>query len=184
MTPKEIGAIIKEARLSKKMTQNEVVGNFITRNMLSQIENGTATPSIKTLQYLAQQLDLSLSQFDMDETHNDHNSNIYNTMVTHWKLAKTYYCNKDYENCLEQLTEFTEENDIFYDEGCALTALCYLKLAILHGENNDIKEAMQCADNANHYAQLGIFKNQQIITESVLLLNSLAEQYQKKQQLQ
>ena len=40
MTPEERGRRIKEARISKKMTQSEVVGTFITRNMLSQIESG------------------------------------------------------------------------------------------------------------------------------------------------
>lgn len=49
----ELGKRIREARLSKKMTQSEVVGTFITRNMLSQIESGTATPSFKTLEYLS-----------------------------------------------------------------------------------------------------------------------------------
>jgi len=37
-----LGSRIKEARLAKKLTQTEVVGSFITRNMLSQIESGTA----------------------------------------------------------------------------------------------------------------------------------------------
>ena len=40
----ELGRRLKAARLAKKMTQSEVVGDFITRNMLSQIESGTATP--------------------------------------------------------------------------------------------------------------------------------------------
>lgn len=44
-----LGKRIKEARLAKKMTQSEVVGDFITRNMLSQIESGSATPSVKPL---------------------------------------------------------------------------------------------------------------------------------------
>ena len=35
MNPSLLGKKIKEARLAKKMTQKEVVGNFITRNMLS-----------------------------------------------------------------------------------------------------------------------------------------------------
>lgn len=52
MTPEERGRRIKEARISKKMTQSEVVGTFITRNMLSQIESGAAAPSLKTLEYL------------------------------------------------------------------------------------------------------------------------------------
>ena len=58
MNPSLLGKKIKEARLAKKMTQKEVVGNFITRNMLSQIESGNAMPSLKTLKYLSQVLDL------------------------------------------------------------------------------------------------------------------------------
>lgn len=46
----ELGRRLKAARLSKKMTQSDVVGTFITRNMLSQIESGSATPSMKTLE--------------------------------------------------------------------------------------------------------------------------------------
>ena len=57
-----LGSRIKEARLAKKLTQTEVVGSFITRNMLSQIASGTATPSIKTLTYLAGVLELPVEQ--------------------------------------------------------------------------------------------------------------------------
>ena len=52
MEKNTLGKRIKEARLAKKMTQSEVVGDFITRNMLSQIESGAATPSLKSLEYL------------------------------------------------------------------------------------------------------------------------------------
>ena len=58
MNTKELGHRIKEARIAKKMTQSQVVGDFITRNMLSQIENGTALPSVKTLKYLADVLNI------------------------------------------------------------------------------------------------------------------------------
>ncbi len=58
-----LGNKIKEARIAKKMTQSEVVGDFITRNMLSKIENDAAAPSIKTLEYLAEVLDVPLSYF-------------------------------------------------------------------------------------------------------------------------
>ena len=68
MDAKIVGQKIKEARLSKKMTQAEVVGTFITRNMLSQIESGTAMPSMKTLAYLSTVLDLPLSSLLNEET--------------------------------------------------------------------------------------------------------------------
>ena len=58
MKQPELGKRLKEARISRKMTQSEVVGTFITRNMLSQIESGNAMPSVKTLQYLAEVLDI------------------------------------------------------------------------------------------------------------------------------
>ena len=57
-----LGRRIREARLAKKMTQSEVVGTFITRNMLSQIESGSASPSIKTLEYLSKVLEIPLPE--------------------------------------------------------------------------------------------------------------------------
>ncbi|WDV45885.1 helix-turn-helix transcriptional regulator [Clostridiaceae bacterium M8S5] len=58
-----IGKRVREARLRLKMTQSEVAGNFITRNMLSKIENDVAMPSIKTIEYLASVLDQKVSYF-------------------------------------------------------------------------------------------------------------------------
>lgn len=62
-----LGKRIKEARLAKKMTQSEVVGDFITRNMLSQIESGSATPSVKTLEYLCKVLEIEPNTLLPDE---------------------------------------------------------------------------------------------------------------------
>ena len=61
MNAVKMGKRLREARLAKKMTQAEVVDGFITRNMLSQIESGSATPSMKTLEFLAERLDLSMA---------------------------------------------------------------------------------------------------------------------------
>jgi transcriptional regulator with XRE-family HTH domain len=57
-----LGRKLKEARLAKKMTQSDVVGNYITRNMLSQIESGAALPSIRTLEYLSGVLGVPMSE--------------------------------------------------------------------------------------------------------------------------
>ena len=45
------------------MTQAQLAGDGITRNMLSLIENDMATPSLQTLQYLSERLDVSPSYF-------------------------------------------------------------------------------------------------------------------------
>ena len=82
MDPKLLGQRIKEARLAKKMTQAEVVGSFITRNMLSQIESGTAVPSVKTLTYLAEVLELPPSVLLPEVSEGGDSSNEEGTSVS------------------------------------------------------------------------------------------------------
>ena len=53
-----IGEKIKALRQSKLMTQAELAGNQITRNMLSSIEHGTALPSLPTALYIADRLNV------------------------------------------------------------------------------------------------------------------------------
>ncbi len=55
----DIGGKIKKLRTAKMMTQSELAGNEITRNMLSRIENGAANPSLETICYLAERLRVS-----------------------------------------------------------------------------------------------------------------------------
>ena len=58
-----LGEKIKQARLEVGLSQRQLCGERITRNMLSQIENGSARPSMDTLIYLAQQLGRPVSWF-------------------------------------------------------------------------------------------------------------------------
>lgn len=67
-----LGQKIRELRLSKQMTQKELAGDFITRNMLSQIENDSATPSMKTISYLAASLGKPIGYF-VDKGHSEIN---------------------------------------------------------------------------------------------------------------
>ncbi|MED3037475.1 helix-turn-helix transcriptional regulator [Bacillus tropicus] len=56
-----LGEKIKALRKEKKLTQTELAGSEMTKSMLSQIENGKATPSMKTLQYIAEKLECETS---------------------------------------------------------------------------------------------------------------------------
>ncbi len=58
-----LGEKLKEARLAAGLSQRQLCGEKITRNMLSQIENGTARPSMDTLQYLADRLEKPVGYF-------------------------------------------------------------------------------------------------------------------------
>lgn len=70
MSDMTLGQKVRELRLAKQLTQRELAGDFITRNMLSQIENGSAMPSMKTMEYLAEKLGKSIGYFldDKKET--------------------------------------------------------------------------------------------------------------------
>lgn len=59
----ELGEKIRRARLDAGLSQRQLCGEEITRNMLSLIENGAARPSMKTLKVLAQRLGKPISYF-------------------------------------------------------------------------------------------------------------------------
>ena len=59
----EMGERIKAARLEKGLSQRQLCGEYMTRNMLSLIENGAARPSMDTLEFLAKQLGKTVSFF-------------------------------------------------------------------------------------------------------------------------
>ena len=59
----ELGKRIRQARLEAGLSQRQLCGEQITRNMLSQIENGSARPSMDTLRYLAAQLGKPIGYF-------------------------------------------------------------------------------------------------------------------------
>jgi len=63
----ELGEKLRQARLEAGLSQRQLCGEEITRNMLSLIENGSAKPSMKSLQYLAGRLGKSVSYF-LEET--------------------------------------------------------------------------------------------------------------------
>ena len=59
----DIGSKLRQARLDAGLSQRQLCGEVITRNMLSLIENGSARPSMDTLAYLAEQLGKPMSFF-------------------------------------------------------------------------------------------------------------------------
>lgn len=63
----ELSQKLKQARMDAGLSQKALCGDRITRNMLSQIENGSARPSMDTLRYLAGRLNKSVSYFLEDD---------------------------------------------------------------------------------------------------------------------
>ena len=63
-----IGERLRQARLEAGLSQRSLCENIITRNMLSQIENGSAVPSVQTLQLLAEKLRRPVGYFFGEES--------------------------------------------------------------------------------------------------------------------
>ncbi len=118
----QIGQKIKQARLEAGLSQRQLCGEKITRNMLSQIENGTARPSMKTLQYFAQQLNKPVSFFLEENTVVSSNQEKMLQALNAWD-------NGDYRKVLEQLQAYISPDPIFEHQRWYLEALSCLCLA-------------------------------------------------------
>ena len=163
MDSKELGKKIKEARIARKMTQSEVVGNFITRNMLSQIESGNATPSIKTLGYLSHVLQIPFSQLIPDQQEND---------LVVLETAKEFLKEGFFERLLEMEKEYPEA---LKDEFSAIFSLACLGLSKKLLLSEDFLNAMHYAQKAVEYADQGIYSNAANKSEAIMILTNAAE---------
>lgn len=62
-----LGEKLRQARLEAGLSQRQLCGEVVTRNMLSQIENGAAMPSMATLTYFAERLGRPVSFFMQED---------------------------------------------------------------------------------------------------------------------
>ena len=118
----ELGERLRAARLEAGLSQRQLCGDAITRNMLSQIENGSARPSMDTLRYLAGRLGKTVSFF-LEE-----NAVVSPNQVA-MEQARLAYLTKDYARVLQVLEGYREPDGIFDQEYQLLTVLAYLNLA-------------------------------------------------------
>lgn len=118
----ELGEKLRQARLQAGLSQRQVCGEEITRNMLSQIEHGACNPSVSTLCFLARQLGLPVSYFLEEENAVSANSSC---MVKAWAAFEA----GDAPGALELLERYRGPDALFDREYPILKALVLLRLA-------------------------------------------------------
>ena len=118
----ELGEKIKKARLEAGLSQRQLCGDAVTRNMLSQIENGSARPSMDTLKFFAARLGKTLSYFLEEDAVLSPNQQVM-------RKARDSYDSGAWEVVLEVLKEFQEPDDLFCRERDLLETLATLELA-------------------------------------------------------
>ena len=150
-----LGQKLKQTRLARGMTQSQVVGDRITRNMLSQIENDLASPSVGTLEYLASVLNVRLSWLLADE---QDEAEAERTQQLRDRLKRG-----DYAACLDLAPEHAPD-----DEQALALAMAAVQCA---------QRALEAErfDTARHLAQQGLSWNAGSVYESTQLSLDLQE---------
>ena len=118
----ELGEKLRQARLEAGLSQRQLCGEEITRNMLSLIENGTAKPSMKTLQYLAARLGKNVSYFLEEGTLVSPNQQVM-------EQARRAFDQGRFPEAAEALGKYREPDELLDREKRLLWALTYLELA-------------------------------------------------------
>lgn len=110
----ELGEKLKQARLEAGLSQRQLCGDSITRNMLSQIEHGTAQPSVDTLRVLAARLGKPVGWFlDREAVFSENQSVIHR--------AREAFDRGDLHGAGEILKDYVSPDDV-YDRDYAVMA--------------------------------------------------------------
>lgn len=144
-----LGQKIKAARQERGMTQKELVGDYITRNMLSKIENDSATPSVRTLNYLAQALGVPSGYFLSGAPISD------GSVPDGLDGARSAFREGRWADCLAALEE--DKLAGTSDEGYLLHARAGLQAARAALERGDWAAARELAESAQYYNQEGMY---------------------------
>ncbi|MPM31888.1 hypothetical protein SDC9_78445 [bioreactor metagenome] len=159
-----LGQKIKDARLARGMTQKEVVGDFITRNMLSKIENDSATPSVRTLERLAAALELPTCYF-LDEAGLSDGSS-----PDGLNEARAAYRAGLWQRCLQLLDADSAAGST--DEGYLLHALAGTQAARQALAAGKFAAARELAEAAQYYNQEGMYSSPLLAAELTLTLGA------------
>ncbi len=145
-----LGAKIRELRLRRGMTQKELAGERISRNMLSLIESGSASPSVATLCYLAERLDTPVGAFFLSPEFDRQ----------YKKLSvidgiKARFSEKDWRGCEALCGEVPAE--LIDDEIALLLAVSCLMNAAQSAAALDLRAAARELDKAGECAEKSLY---------------------------
>lgn len=162
----ELGKRILQARLEAGLSQRQLCGETITRNMLSQIEHGTANPSVATLQYLAARLGKSVSYFLEEDALATPNQAVM-------ARARAAFDSGDFAETVKVLEEFREPDVVFDREMHLMGACAYLRLAEAAGEQGRELYALELLEKAREHSEKSTFFSEGLQREGLMLLGKI-----------
>ncbi len=140
------------------MTQSELAGNQITRNMLSCIENGSAQPSLSTILYIAKALNVPVGFLLAEEG----DELVYQKMSGLPNIKRAYRAG-DWTGCRSLCLSSCPDPD---DEIRLILANCDLEIAKSLFWEGKIRQACRFFDEAMLYAADTIYPAEHIHAEA------------------
>ena len=157
-----LGQKLRQTRLSKGLSQSQVAGDCVTRNMLSQIENDQASPSMRTLEHLAQALGVSVGWLLSDEQ--------TDAVMERMRRSRALFRERKYEECLALF-----EQDAPGDDETLL--LCSMAAEALAGQmllDETISRAKELAGRALEWNRKSLYASAQVQTGALDVLARIA----------
>ena len=150
-----LGEKIKSRRRELKITQSELAGTKITRNMISALEKDKATPSLATLKYIADTLDLPLSYLLSED--DDLSFYIKKERIPAIKYALEA---KNYNACISNILKIdTLDDELYY-----ILAKCYFELGISSIKNGSLLTAKKQLKKSTEYCNRTMYDTSRFTT--------------------
>lgn len=137
-----LGEKLKQARLAAGMSQRELCGEQITRNMLSQIENAAAMPSMDTLRYFAARLGKPISFFLEEDAQVSPN-------LARMQNAREALDVHDFSGALAALEDYREGDQLLDREAALVQVLALLGAAKAAAKDGRTLYAVELCDRAS-----------------------------------
>ncbi|MBO5110202.1 MAG: helix-turn-helix transcriptional regulator [Clostridia bacterium] len=149
-----IGAKIKSVRKLKQLTQTELSEGIVTRNMLSAIENGNATPSLDTLLALAKRLSVPAGYFL-----NSEDEEFVFSKPAYIDELKSLLRSKDYAECIRLCEDEIPGTD---DEIALIAAESYMALAKVQFNAGNFTSAKKLINKATVQMKKTVYRTEML----------------------
>ena len=162
----ELGQRLKQARLEAGMSQRQLCADVITRNMLSQIENGGARPSMDTLRYLAAKLGKPMAYFLEEEP-------VQLPNLPAMNQARERFVAGDFGGAAKALSDYADPDPVFDGEKQLLQAKITLGLARQALDQGKIRLAVQLLEEEDIWTP-SMYVDTQLLRQRLLMLYEAA----------
>ena len=170
MNKKLLGEKIKRLRTMRGLTQAELAGTVITRNMLSNIENGKALPSLDTLEYIAESLSVSASYLISE----DDDLVFFEKKALISRIYRAYSA-KNYPACINLIKSIDEsgiDSELSY-----LLASSYLLLGKKHINHGSLVKALEALECSEKYSNKTVIETEHLKAQ-IQMYKSIAKNVQ------